>query len=281
MEGGVFVYCINLKHRKDRWERFSKQPELQELIKYYKFERFEAINGSAIDVMKDNRISLRTKRNIKEHIRRDHEELNTAGGVGCYLSHTAIWKQFLGRDEQYAIVLEDDADLYNGFTADLHKAMKDTTLLPQIPDVWFFNIPTPWYFEYKGKPSPLTVKEKNLGPWVTNTCSPFTGYLISKEGAKKLLDTAFPLDMHVDLYTCLAGDIGNIFTVAHRDIVVNNHTLKAMDSDIQIHDDNNCRICSIPTKYENHGIIVVNLPIVVMGLAIIGAMYYINSRSSR
>ena len=28
MEGDIHVYCINLKHRTDRWERFSKQPEL-------------------------------------------------------------------------------------------------------------------------------------------------------------------------------------------------------------------------------------------------------------
>ena len=148
MEGDIHVYCINLKHRTDRWARFSSQPELATLKGEYEVERFEGINGAAIDVKKDERISLRTKRNIKEHIRRDHEELNTAGGVGCYLSHTAVWKRFLEREEDYAMILEDDADVYEGFTRDLHRAMKDTTLLPQVPDVWFFNIPTPWYYEY-------------------------------------------------------------------------------------------------------------------------------------
>lgn len=269
------MYCINLKHRADRWERFSKQPELQVMMKHYTFERFEGINGSAIDIPKDERISLRTKRNVKEHIRRDHEELDSAGGVGCYLSHTSVWKKFLERPEPYAMVLEDDAVLYDGFLEDFQNAMKDATLLPQVPDVWFFNVPTQWYYEYKGKPHPLTVKEQNLGPWVTNTCSPFTGYLISKRGAEKLLETAFPLDMHVDLYTCLAGDLNRIFTVAHRNVVVKDYLLKAVDSDIRADNVDACMICTVPTNYEKRGIVVISLPILFLGLGAMAAMYYL------
>jgi GR25 family glycosyltransferase involved in LPS biosynthesis len=281
MEGTLRVYCINLKHRTDRWERFSQQPELEELKKNYKFERIEAVNGSALNIMKDDRISLRTKRNIKEHIRRDHEELNSAGGVGCYLSHTSVWKKFLDSGDSYAMVLEDDAILYNGFLSDFQQAMRDTTLLPQMPDVWFFNVPTPLYYEYKGKPYPTTVKEQNLGPWVTKTCSPFTGYLLSRNGAEKLLETAFPIDMHVDLYTCLSGELGRVFTVSHRNIAIDAHILKMEDSDIRIKGSGDCHICNIPTKYERRGMIVVSLPIVIMGLAVLGGIYYLGSKKRR
>ena len=281
MEGTLRVYCINLKHRTDRWERFSQQPELEELKKNYKFERIEAVNGSALNIMKDDRISLRTKRNIKEHIRRDHEELNSAGGVGCYLSHTSVWKKFLDSGDSYAMVLEDDAILYNGFLSDFQQAMRDTTLLPQMPDVWFFNVPTPLYYEYKGKPYPTTVKEQNLGPWVTKTCSPFTGYLLSRNGAEKLLETAFPIDMHVDLYTCLSGELGRVFTVSHRNIVIDAHLLKMEDSDIRIKGSGDCHICNIPTKYESRGMIVISLPIVIMGLAVIGGIYYLGGKKRR
>jgi GR25 family glycosyltransferase involved in LPS biosynthesis len=281
MEGTLRVYCINLKHRTDRWERFSQQPELEELKKNYKFERIEAVNGSALNIMKDDRISLRTKRNIKEHIRRDHEELNSAGGVGCYLSHTSVWKKFLDSGDSYAMILEDDAILYNGFLSDFQQAMRDTTLLPQMPDVWFFNVPTPLYYEYKGKPYPTTVKEQNLGPWVTKTCSPFTGYLLSRNGAEKLLETAFPIDMHVDLYTCLSGELGRVFTVSHRNIVIDAHLLKMEDSDIRIKGSGDCHICNIPTKYERRGMIVISLPIVIMGLAVLGGIYYLGGKKRR
>ena len=265
MEGGVFLYFINLKHRKDRWKRFSQQPELKELMKYYKYQRFEAVNGSTIDVMKDDRISLRTKRNIKGHIRRDHEELNTVGGVGCYLSHTSVWKKFLERDEKYAIVLEDDAELYDGFTADLQSAMKDTELLPQMPDVWFF--------ESKDKPSPPKIKGRSCGPWIKKACSTFTGYLVSKQGAKKLLETAFPMDMHIDLYTCLSGDMGRIFTVMHRNVLISAYSLTTTDTDI--HEATDCAICNIPTKFEEKGNILVNIPIMSLGLALRGGLYYL------
>ena len=281
MEGTLRVYCINLKHRTDRWERFSQQPELEELKKNYKFERIEAVNGSALNIMKDDRISLRTKRNIKEHIRRDHEELNSAGGVGCYLSHTSVWKKFLDSGDSYAMILEDDAILYNGFLSDFQQAMRDTTLLPQMPDVWFFNVPTPLYYEYKGKPYPTTVKEQNLGPWVSKTCSPFTGYLLSRNGAEKLLETAFPIDMHVDLYTCLSGELGRVFTVSHRNIAIDAHILKMEDSDIRIKGSGDCHICNIPTKYERRGMIVVSLPIVIMGLAVLGGIYYLGGKKRR
>jgi GR25 family glycosyltransferase involved in LPS biosynthesis len=282
MEGGIHVYCINLKHRTDRWERFSKQPELQQLMKHYTFERYEAINGSAIDIMRDDRISLRTKRNVKENVRRDHEELDTAGGVGCYLSHTNVWKQFLERPEPYAMILEDDAYLHDGFVAEFQAAMKDATLLPQTPDLWYFNMPSEFYYSNKGKPRPDTVKQRNLGPWITQSCSAFTGYLISKAGAEKLLETAFPLDMHVDLYTCLAGDLKRIFSVAHRGVIVNPIGVKASDTDIRVENATDCYICDVPTKYERHGIIMVNLPLLVIALGVVGTIYYLrNSGSGR
>jgi GR25 family glycosyltransferase involved in LPS biosynthesis len=279
MEGGIHIFCINLKHRGDRWSRFSAQPELKKLMKHYTFDRFEAVNGSAIDIQKDERVSLRTKRNIREHIRRDHEELDSAGGIGCYLSHTSVWKKVVERPEPYAIVFEDDAIIPEGFTEDFQLAMKDATLLPQAPDVWFFSIPSPWYFEYKGKPNPKDVKKYTLGPWITNTCSAFTGYLVSKKGAEKLLETAFPIDMHVDLYTCLVGDLNRILTVCHRDIIVKPYQLKTGDTDIQVVAD--CPICSVPTNFEKRGIIMLNIPIFMVALAVIGGMYYLGSGSRR
>jgi len=249
------------------------------MMKEYTFERFEAINGSAIEIEKDGRISLRTKRNIREHIRRDHEELDSAGGVGCYLSHTSVWKLFLERPESYAIIFEDDAIIPEGFTEYLKRAMKDATLLPQPPDLWFFPKPCEWYFDYKGIPHPYTVKEQNLGPWTTKTCGSFTGYLISKRGAEKLLQNAFPIDMHVDLYACLSGHMDNILTVNHRGVPnIKPYALKTIDTDIQA--SNDCGICNIPTHYEKRGMVVLSVPALVLGIAVSGVLYYLGTRGN-
>lgn len=279
MEGAIHVYCINLKHRTDRWNRFSKQPELQTLMRNYTFERFEGVNGSAIDIQNDERISLRTKRNIAEHIRRDHEELDSAGGVGCYLSHTTIWRTFLERPEPWAIVLEDDAILPEGFTEALQRAMKETTLLPRQPDVWFFSHPTHWYYDYKNKPMPQDVKGQVLGPWILNTCAPFTGYLISKRGAEQLLSTAFPLDMHVDLYTCLNGDLGRILTVCHKGIQLHQTEVRPGDTDIQVNRD--CAICNVPTHYQRRGMVLLNLPLVAVAAGALVGLYLLGRGRGR
>jgi GR25 family glycosyltransferase involved in LPS biosynthesis len=281
MEGDIHVYCINLKHRTDRWARFSSQPELATLKGEYEVERFEGINGAAIDVKKDERISLRTKRNIKEHIRRDHEELDSAGGVGCYLSHTTVWKKFLERSDAYAIILEDDAKLEPGFTRNLQRAMKDASLLPDIPDVWFFLPPSDFYYDYKGKVNPMERKEKILGSWVTNVCSTFTGYMISRRGAERLLESAFPIDMHVDLYTCLNGELNRIMTVYHKEVNVGVYALTTHDSDIQADSENSCEVCNVPTHYKRKGIIIVSIPTVVTALVVIGGLWYLSQRRRR
>ena len=73
------------------------QPGVKRLAAMYPFERFEGVNGKMLDVKNDDRISLRTKRNILYQKRRDHEDLDTPGGVGCYLSHYGCWKKFSER----------------------------------------------------------------------------------------------------------------------------------------------------------------------------------------
>lgn len=276
MEGGIHVYCINLKHRADRWKRFSEQPEVDSIMKTYSFERFEGINGSALDIQKDARISLRTKRNIREHIRRDHEELDSAGGVGCYLSHTTVWKKFLERSEQFAVVFEDDATIPVGFMGQLQRAMREVTLLPQTPDVWFFTAPLAWYYEYKGKPNPSA---SPTGPWITNTCGTFTGYMISRRGAERLLETAFPIDMHVDMYTCLAGSLGRVYTVFNKNVAVKPYALVQGDTDIQV--PSGCLICDVPTQYREKGIMVVNVPILLISMGALMAMYYLGVKRRR
>ena len=103
-QSSIHFYCINLKHRTDRWTAFSQQPVIQEIRKQYTFERFDAVAGSTLDINNDTRISLRAKRNIKDKMRRDHEDLNTAGAFGCYLSHVEIWRKVVNNPEPYAIV---------------------------------------------------------------------------------------------------------------------------------------------------------------------------------
>jgi GR25 family glycosyltransferase involved in LPS biosynthesis len=270
----VHFYCINLRHRTDRWTAFSSQPAIQDLKSKYTFERFDAVVGSSLDVQNDPRVSMRTKRNIKEKMRRDHEDLNTAGGVGCYLSHVEIWKKAVNNSEPYAVIFEDDAAVPDDFVERLEMCMEEINLLPTSIDVWTFSFPWAFYYTTKGRALPQDQPDNLRGNWILNTCpGGLTGYLITKEGAKKLLEGAFPIDMHVDLYMCMCADLKRISCVSNRQLVVSTLS-EATKSDIQL--PSGCAICDVPTNMDGRGLTLVNIPIVMIALVAMAGLSWLS-----
>ena len=275
MEGQVHFYTINLKHRTDRWKTFSEQPAVQDIKRQFPFERFDAVPGSMIDIPNDPRISMRTKRNIKESLRRDHEDLNTAGGIGCYLSHVEIWKKIVANQEPYGIIFEDDTRLPDDFVPILRTCMRDLNLLPEKPDVWTFSYGWDFFYKTKGKALPQDQPENHRGPWIFNTCpGGLNGYMLSKEGAKKLLQNAFPIDMHVDLYICLNVDLKKVTCVAHKDLILS-VLVESEKSDIQL--PMGCTICDVPTNFHQKGMIMLNIPMTIIGLAAVAGLIMLQS----
>lgn len=275
MENNIHFYAINLRHRTDRWDAFTAQAAVQEIKKSHTLERFDAVPGSTIDIQEDTRISMRTKRNIKESIRRDHEDLNTAGGIGCYLSHVEIWKKIASNSDKYGIIFEDDTKLPVDFLERLQYCMKDLNLLPEMPDVWTFSYGWDFYYTTKGRKRPQDIIENRRGPWVYNTCpGGLNGYLLTKAGAEKLLKNAFPIDMHVDLYICLCVDINSIICVSHNEMIIS-VLAESAKSDIQL--PSGCTICNIPTNYHQKGDVLVNLPVIVVSLAAIFGLIVLQS----
>ena len=279
MQGSIHFYVINLKQRTDRWKTFSEQRAIKKIMKSYPFERFDAIAGSTIDIPNDNRISMRTRRNIKESSRRDHEDLNTAGGIGCYLSHVEVWKKIVMNQEEYGIVFEDDTKLPDDFLAVLKSSMKDLNLLPEMPDVWTFSYGWDFFYKTKGKELPQNITENHRGPWIYNTCpGGLNGYLLTREGAKKLLENAFPIDMHVDLYICMNVDLKKILCVAHKDLILN-LLVESEKSDIQL--PMGCTICNVPNNLDQKGMVVVNLPMMIVTLGIVAGLMVLNGFTRR
>ena len=116
--------CISLKRREDRWTKFRGQPAARELPN---LQRHEATDGKTLDIATDKRILLSTKRNILKKKRRSHEELDSPGGVGCALSHIAIWQLMVQRQIPTLLVIEDDAALPNDFVA-----QANSVIFPQV-----------------------------------------------------------------------------------------------------------------------------------------------------
>ena len=119
-------------------------------------------------------------------------------------------------------------------------------------------------YRTKGKKAPQDISTNHRGPWIFNTCpGGLNGYFITKEGAKKLVAGAFPIDMHVDMYICLCSELKKVNCVSHKNLILS-LLIESTKSDIQLPSE--CLICDIPTNYNSYGIVSVNVPLLVIGL---------------
>ena len=268
------IYCINLKERTDRWNRFVSQPALQDLTSRFPFERFEGVNGKTIDIANDNRVSIRTRRNILFSKRRDHEDLDTPGGVGCYLSHLGIWNKFAQSNEDACLIFEDDAYITPTFLTELEAAWKDLPMLgEQQPDVWILSRKFGTaLIDILGEES------ERQGNWEYNVHAPNTAYIVFRRGVNKLIDHALPIDGHLDHYMYRLAQIGGLVHVHHRNVNVYQISMKMKDSDIQ---KNRCVVCDIPDNANDRGYLILSgqnkksLLLVILGIA---GLYYMKTR---
>ncbi len=247
------VYCINLKERPDRWERFIQQPGVLRLQQTFPFERYEGVNGKLLDIKNDDRVSLRTKRNILYQKRRDHEDLDTPGGVGCYLSHYNCWKKFLETDKENVLILEDDAEIPPTFLEELMKAREDLNQEDiKRPDIWMLARPF----------GPTLTKALELGSptysknWSYDVMAPLTGYILTRQGAKVLCENAFPIDGHVDHYMRRCTQMGMVVLAGHKNIQLKQVRIKKGDSDIQ--QKPSCEVCNLPDAPSTKGYLIVS-----------------------
>lgn len=175
----VGLYVINMKFRSDKRKRMT-----DELNKHNMTAEFiDAIVGYNIDI--DKMVSNNLINNkIHRPLRR--------GEIGCYLSHIKTWETFLKSDNKYALILEDDAVFIDGFRE------KFEELLVEIDtpfDVIYLNDNCEHHFGDKC----LYGKRKSKNLFNPGTVGyGLYGYLLSREGAKKLMDIALPIEMPID-----------------------------------------------------------------------------------
>jgi GR25 family glycosyltransferase involved in LPS biosynthesis len=267
------VYCINLKNRPDRWKRFSSQPAFTEIQKEFQFERIDAVNGKDINIQNDKRISVRTRRNILLQNRRDHEDIDTPGAVGCYLSHVLVWKKFLQTSEDYCIVFEDDAAIPNTFVPRFKNALRSIKELPvKRPILWQLSKPHGAYLR-----NAFQVQLDIRDNWIYDAPSPTTGYVLFRETAQILLDTAFPIDGHVDMYMRRCAQIGMLDIISYKYLIIPTVGVKQKDTDIQL---NKCELCNIPTNLSKTNLKLVtkeqilSTTIIIIGLSALAVVQH-------
>ena len=150
-------------------------------------ERTAAVDANDIGAATDPRISCFAKYNIQRGLDTDLMHINSAGAVGCALSHIGLWNRCASLG-QPIVVVEDDMFICDTKAAQIRNAMAH---LPT--DVDFASI---MY-------SPVLSNTGLCGAQWCPIKHGFAGmlmYYVTPRGARILLQEALPVVTHVDAY---------------------------------------------------------------------------------
>ena len=236
------AFCINLDRRTDRWEKFSSQPVVQSMIQSGQLKKWSAVDGKTLDLVTDPRISMLCKKNIKDNLRRAHEELNSIGGVGCALSHIGLWKWLAESDHDAVLIFEDDCKLPVDFLQKMQFTIDNSRILQS----GAYDLIVPGNTAIPaGRPERFLVE---VDIFYGLYC-----YIITKECAKKILPRVFPIMEHIDLWLCLYK-----FLYGLR--MYNIHTgwigIRHFSSVSDITPEDRCPLCNLSPKFYETGRIV-------------------------
>jgi GR25 family glycosyltransferase involved in LPS biosynthesis len=258
------AYCITLDRRLDRWRHFQDQPGSKKLSR---LRRYIGVDGKTLDIKNDERVALTTKRNILNKTRRSHEELDSAGGVGCALSHINCWQTIVDNNYEMAVIFEDDAMLNSTSIERINTFIRSSTTLrdPSNWDLFLLGAETGANKVIKDDP----VCEE-VGVFYQ-----LHAYVLTKKGAEKLLKEVYPIHAHIDMWVSIYKYVyGNFRIVKPIGINIPQRDLK---TDIQ--SKQSCVLCDVPIDYWKTQTLVNKNELFILRMAMVfgGAymLYYI------
>ncbi|XP_062827364.1 procollagen galactosyltransferase 1 isoform X1 [Anolis carolinensis] len=169
------VFMINLKRRTDRRERMLQTLYEQEID----CKIIEAVDGKAMNSSQVDAMGIKMLPGYKDPY---HGRPLTKGELGCFLSHYKVWQEIVDRGLEKSVVFEDDLRFEIFFKRRIMNLMYD--LEEEGLD---------WDLIYIGRKRMQVEHSEKAVPHVRNLVeadySYWTlGYIISLQGAKKLLD---------------------------------------------------------------------------------------------
>ena len=263
------AFCITLERRLDRWKRFQTQPGLQDIA----VKRFLGLDGKTLNLQEDERIATMTKRNIVTKSRRSHEELNSIGGVGCALSHIAVWQWMVDNQAPLCLVFEDDAVVPPGFAERANRLIQ-TTLL-QDKNAWDLWLLGGTWDDTSSIPGETSIHR--IGSFVL-----FHAYVMTLPMAQRLVRDAYPIHAHIDLWTSVYAYLNDLRVVGSP--VLRLEQNPKSPTDIQTAPD--CALCDIPADFHKTHRVVPHLDhyiaqLTKMALLVLGVGSAVRSMTRR
>lgn len=240
------IVVISLDRRPDRWAQFLERAAAAD-IDQDRVVRLSAVDASTLDMIHHPSVSILTAHNIKKGVRRAHYEIDRPGAVGASLSHFNAWKHLETSRSEAVIVFEDDTYIPTDFNDRLATLVNDLPLAGDWDVVTFYN--TPFTGGVHGCPPSSSAK----GPW--SSCASLMGafaYMVSRRGVRRLLERAYPIELHVDAYMAFMARLDYIQMVWHPVMQI---LPNFDDSDIN---HGGSDILNIPTDLSKSGLVLLD-----------------------
>ena len=184
---------INLERSKSRLESIKSELERFNL----KFERVPAVDGNLLD---ESNLSDFYNNSLNKRV---YRRPLSRGEIGCYMSHIKCWKKIATENVSSALILEDDASL-SDFVVDV---LDQITNMEEKWDIIKLCVPP----KKKAFFPKRTLSNGFILCRYKKIPSRTTGYLVTMQGAKKLLDarTFFgrPVDDDMQFYWEFDGKV--------------------------------------------------------------------------
>jgi GR25 family glycosyltransferase involved in LPS biosynthesis len=251
--------CISLERRPDRWAAFKATADAAGLP----VRRLDAVDARAFTepAHRHPGISLLTAHNVFYSQRRSHYEIDVPGAIGASLSHFKAWESLLQSPPSVAalMVFEDDCAL----PVDIRSRLE--LILAALPaEGWdmiqFQNT------RFAGGETGCEPAPPDVAPFPWQVCKSLMGahaYMISREGAQKMLARAYPIELHVDAYMAFMSRLGYIRMLWHP--LLDIQPPDGSDTDIG---HGMGSILNVPTRMEKKGVVALESREVVGLLAV-------------
>lgn len=199
------IYVINLDRSKERLTEITRQ--LNELG--LQFERISAIDGKLANDTQRACIN-------EQAYQKKHGKQSLPGELGCYLSHVKAIQTFLNTNDEFALILEDDAVFGADFVQVITRLLANSARWDMV--------------KLSGVHSGTPVNDIELNPFyrlavMFSKCTGSSAYVINRKAAlayyQKLLPMTLPYDHEFDLgwkYRIKVRAV-NPFPVIHNDMV--------------------------------------------------------------
>jgi len=171
---------INLDRSRDRWKSIENQAKAAGI----QLERVPAVDGNAIP--DTEWVNFDRRKFYLCHGRRP-----IGAEYGCYMSHIHALQRIVDQNIPYAVILEDDAGIPQDAVKRL-QAIIDSGLRFDV--VKLYNHRTKG-FVTKAK----TSEGDELGRCIHGPLGSSMGYLVTRDGAQRLLDTLLPMFLPYDV----------------------------------------------------------------------------------